>query len=64
MFTAEEIAFMRSLGLDFDFDDLSDDEWISIEEIIGDELTLKGLDIDYNPNAIGLICEEILAKIP
>lgn len=64
MFTPEEIAFMRGLGLDYNFDDLSDDEWIGIEETIGDTLLLSGLDINYNPNAIGLMCEEILAKIP
>lgn len=64
MFTPEEIAFMRGLGLDYNFDDLSDDEWIGIEETIGDTFLLSGLDINYNPNAIGLMCEEILAKIP
>ena len=63
MFTKEEIAFMRSLGLNFNFNELSDDEWIQIEETIGDKLSLSGLDENYNPNSIGKICESILGKI-
>lgn len=64
MFTQKEISLMRQIGLDFDFNNLSDEEWCSIEEMIGEYLTLKCLDEDYNPNEEGLICESILNKLP
>lgn len=64
VFTEEEIALMRRIGLNFDFDNLSDDEWIELEDTVGDYLTLQCLDEDYEPNAEGLICEDILGKLP
>lgn len=66
MFNSEEIALMRSLGLNYDFDNLSenDDYWADIEETVGNYLTLKCLDKDYNPDENGAICESILGKIP
>lgn len=64
MFTPAEIAFMRSLGLNFDFDSLSDDEWIQIEDTVADRLEYDGLDEDYNPTPIGKLCEDILYKLP
>ena len=41
MFSDEEMALMRSLGLDCDFNSLSedDDRWADIEEKVGDFLT-------------------------
>ena len=62
-FTKEEIEFMKSLGLNFDFNNLSDDEWVAIEDTVGDELTLNGLDQYYNPNEIGKMCYRILDKL-
>jgi len=44
--------------LDLDYDDRA-----AIEETIGDRMSPKGPDIDYNPNAIGLSCEKILGKL-
>lgn len=64
MFTQEEISLMRRIGLDFDFDDLSDEEWCKIEEEIGEHLVLRCFDEDYNPDEEGLICERILDKLP
>lgn len=64
MFTPQEIAFMRSLGLDFDFGNLSDDEWVQIEDTVGDRLVLAELDKQYNPTPIGKMCEAILDKLP
>ena len=64
MFTEEEIQFMHDLGLHYDFAELSDDEWIHIEETVGDRLQYDGFDADYNPTQIGLICESILGKLP
>ena len=71
MFSEEEINLMRSLGLDCDFNGLSetDEYWADIEEKVGNFLTLKcldetGLDEHYNPDSNGIICESILNKIP
>ena len=66
MFSDEEMALMRSLGLDCDFNSLSEDDgrWADIEEKVGDFLTLKCLDEHYNPDNNGIICESILNKIP
>ena len=64
MFTDKEIQLMNSLGLSYNFDNLTDDEWCNLEEVVGDHLTLKCLDDDYDPNEEGLMCEDILAKLP
>ena len=66
MLTKEEIEFLKSLGLDLDYDDLTEesDEWADIEERVGDELMHRGLDYEYEPNEIGQMCEAILDKIP
>lgn len=64
MFNKEEISLMQILGLKFDFSNLSDDEWFEIEDRIGDELSTNGLDKDYKPNSIGVVCESILSKLP
>lgn len=66
MFSDEEIALMRSIGLDCDFNNLSeeDDYWADIEEKVGEFLTLKCLDKNYEPDDNGIICKSILNKIP
>ena len=66
MFSDEEITLMRSLGLDCDFNGLSedDDRGADIEEKVGNLLTLKCLEGHYNPDNNGIICESILNKIP
>lgn len=63
MFNAEQIALMRDLGMNFDFSNLSDDEYCEIEEKVSDELTLHCLDSNYEPNERGLICESILDSL-
>lgn len=66
MFTDREISLMVSIGLDFDFNNLTDedDRWAEIEEKVGEYLALECLDDNYNPNENGIICEAILDKIP
>lgn len=66
MLTHAEIAFLKSLGIKGDLDNLDDenDLWADIEERVGDELEYRGLDPDYKPNKIGRICKDILNKIP
>ena len=66
MFTEQEIEFMKSLGLECDFNNLSeeDDYWIDIEDTVADRLQYDGFDKGYKPTSIGLMCEAILDKIP
>lgn len=62
-FNEEEIELMNECDLNFDFNNLTDDELIRIEEVIGDRLDLSELDRDYNPTEKGLICYSILDKL-
>jgi hypothetical protein len=64
MFTKKELSLMRRLGLNFDFDNLSDDEWVELEDTVGDYLCLSCFDKDYNIKPEGVICEAILDKLP
>lgn len=66
MLTNQEIEFLKSLGLNLDYDHIADwdMEWADVEERVGDELVMQGLDENYNPNPIGVICEGILDKLP
>lgn len=66
MLTDEQIDFLKSLGLDLDYANLTEDsdEWADIEERVGDELEYRGLDDDYFPNEIGKMCESILDIVP
>lgn len=66
LFTNQEIALMRRIGLKMDLehhDSLSSDEWIEIEETIGDRLVLHELDENYEPTPDGVLCEDILEKV-
>ena len=67
LFTEQEIALMRKIGLNLDFEhpeDFSDDEWIEIEDVVGERLELYELDENYYPTPDGVICEDILGKLP
>jgi predicted AAA+ superfamily ATPase len=63
MFTEKEISLMRKFGLDLDFDNLSDDDYVHIEDVVARKMVQTCLDEDYNPNEEGLVCEEILDKL-
>lgn len=66
MFSSEELELLRKLGFDENVDNISedDDTWLDIEDKVGDYLTLKCLDENYEPNHEGIICESILSKLP
>lgn len=59
-FTDEQIAFIKEIGIDVDFDNLSDADLDAIEEAVTDEYQIRGLDKDYEPTETGLMCESIL----
>lgn len=65
-FTEQEIAFMQKIGIRLDFnhpETISDDEWIDLEEAIGDRLVVYELDESYFPTSDGILCEDILEKL-
>ncbi len=45
-FSEEQITYMRSLGLNFDFTNLSSDDWVNIEDTVADRLMYAGFDGD------------------
>lgn len=63
MFTESEVKLMEKIGLKINFDNLSDEDYIEIEDVVGAYLTLKCLDNDYNPDSEGIICYSILDKV-
>lgn len=63
MFNAEERDFLISLKLDFNFDNLSDDELVQIEDIVSVKLQTSGLSENGSINKIGVICESILDQL-
>ncbi len=63
MFTENQIKFMRSLGIEVDFDNLSDNDLVQIEERVGNELQRSGFGIDNTITDTGKLCESILDKL-
>lgn len=59
-FNNKQIEFMRNIGIDVDFDNLSDDDIINIEDKVADKYEMEGLDEKYNPTETGKMCESIL----
>ncbi|MCM1375057.1 MAG: hypothetical protein NC245_08210 [Muribaculum sp.] len=54
---------MKSLGIDVDFENLSDDMLVEIENIVSEKLQKSGFDADYTITDKGKICEAILDKL-
>lgn len=63
MFTEKQIDFIRSLGLEVDFNNLSDDSLIQIEESVANELQQSGFDVGDNITDVGKMCESILDEL-
>ena len=63
MFTSEEVSFMKKIGLSIDPLNISDEEYVDIEEKVSSHLQADGLDENYNPTIDGKMCEEILDKL-
>lgn len=54
---------MIKIGLNLDFDNLSDDDVVKIDDVVGDRLMMVGFDENYEPNWEGRMCESILDVI-
>lgn len=63
MFDQEQRKYMIKIGLNLDFDDLSDDDIVKIDDVVGDRLMMVGFDENYEPNWDGRMCESILDVI-
>ncbi len=63
MFDKAEIDFMESLGVNADFENLTDDMLVEIEDIVSEKLQKSGFDESYKATDIGKICESILDKL-
>lgn len=64
MFSKAEKEFLKSIGINTNFDKISDEEFVTIEEKVSDHLQKKGFDEEYRPTKEGLMCESILDKLP
>lgn len=63
MFTEKQINFMKSLSLKVDFNNLSDDNLVQIEEVVANELQQSGFDLSENITDVGELCESILDEL-
>lgn len=63
MFTEKQINFMKSLSLKVDFNNLSDDNLVQIEEVVANELQRSGFDLSENITDVGELCESILDEL-
>ena len=63
MFNNKQKEFMKEIGISVNFDHLTDDDYIAIEETVSERLQKNGFDKDYNPTDEGLMCESILDEL-
>nr|DAW81117.1 MAG TPA: hypothetical protein [Caudoviricetes sp.] len=63
MFNEEQIEYMKKIGISLKFDNLSEDDYINIEDKVSEHLQKYGYDEDYEPTDDGKICESILDLI-
>ncbi len=63
MFSLNERNFINSLGINADFENLTDDILMEIENKVSEKLQLFGFDEKYNITPIGKLCERILDKL-
>lgn len=63
LFTSEQIAYIRSLGFTKKLDEMTDNDWCDLEDLVADRLAYTGFDADYAPTKEGLMCESILDKL-
>lgn len=62
--SAEQKALLQKLGLPTNFKNLSTDDRLEIDDIIGEELYENGIDEATDaPNAYGRLCESILEAL-
>lgn len=64
MFAVDQKSFISDvLGIKCDFDHMTDDEILNIDESVSDYLCTKGMGRNYEPTPEGRMCEGILDAI-
>lgn len=64
LLNAEQKALLQKLGLPTNFKNLSTDDRLEIDDVIGEELYENGIDEATDaPNAYGRLCESILEAL-
>lgn len=63
MFANNEILFMKTLNINADFNNPSDNDLVEIEDKVSTTLQQLGFDKNYNITKIGVLCETILDKL-
>ena len=63
MFSEEQIEYMERIGVSVEFNNLSENDYVNIEEKVSEYLQKYGYDEDYRPTDSGKICESILDLI-
>lgn len=60
MFNDKQMEFLKSIGIDIDFEHPSDDDLVMVEDTVAEKLQVSGFDDDYEITEIGKMCESIL----
>ena len=60
MFSEKQIAFMRSIGLDLDFSNLTDEDYVRIEDVVGGIYTSEVQEYKQGAAEVAFMCESIL----
>ena len=63
MFNEKQIKFIQSLGLKLDFDNLTDDDLVNIEDAGAEKLQQSGFNAAYDTTSVGKMCESILDEL-
>ena len=68
LFTKQQIAYIKSLGLNFDFNNLTDDNYVAIEETVAGRLTYltnceENYELNFDENYECYLCERILDRL-
>lgn len=63
MFNEEQIEYMKRIGISAEFGNLSENDYVNIEEKVSEHLQKYGYDEGYRPTDSGKICESILDLI-
>lgn len=63
MFNEKQRRLIQSLGLELDFDNLTDDDLVKIEDAVAEKLQQSGFNDAYDTTSVGKMCESILDKL-
>lgn len=61
--TNRQKELLSSFGLPIDFEDIIDEEYFAIDELMSDEMQLHGLS-DDGLNDYGELCESVILALP